>query len=56
VEDILGIMYMGHPVALFDEEVIAKIKDLEVQKNKFLSEKEKDWSIKSKSTFLASGN
>jgi hypothetical protein len=56
VEQSLELLYKDHPVGLFDEEVLGKIMDLEFQKNKLLLDKEKDWCIKRKATWLALGD
>ena len=42
VKESLETLYKDHPVGLFYEEVLAKIRDLQLQKNKFLLDKEKD--------------
>jgi hypothetical protein len=50
VEESMETLYKYHLTRLFDEEVLAKIRDLELQKNKLLLDKEKDWCIKNIST------
>jgi hypothetical protein len=56
VEQRLEHLYQEYPEGFYNEEVMSKIKQLEIRKNNILMDKDKYWRIKSRENWLSLGD